>query len=178
MPPYSSYGISVLFLLLATLAWASSVFALPGNWIALLFAILYGWYEGFESVNTWVIAAGISLAGAGELLEFLSSYLGVKKFGGERLSGIAALFGAIAGAILGASFLWGIGAIPGTVIGAFAGAFCGEVVAGRRAGALKSAWGAALGRAAGLSAKLGLGGIFLALVYIRVIGGFFTRPIL
>lgn len=173
MPLTLSILLGTLFLLLATLAWASSVFALPGNWIALLFAFLYGWAEGFTAVRPWVLTLGFALAAAGEGAEFLSGYFGAKAFGGSRWAGVGALVGAIAGAIVGAGFGYGLGAIPGTVVGAFAGAALVEVVRARHAGrAAKAALGAALGRALGLSVKLGFGGAFLALLYLRVALGF------
>ena len=167
--------IAILFLLLAAVSWASTVFSLPGNWIVLLLALLYGWAEGFGAVRPWVLVVGLVLAALGEGVEFLSGYFGVKTFGGSRWAGVGALAGAIAGAILGAGFGYGLGAIPGTVLGAFAGAASVEIIRERHAGtAAKAALGAALGRALGLAAKLGFGGAFLALLTIRVALGLMT----
>lgn len=152
------------------MAWASSIFALPGNWIALLLALLYGWAEGFTTVRPWVLVVGLALAAAGEGAEFLSGYFGAKTFGGSRWAGVGALAGAIAGALIGAGFGYGVGAIPGTVLGAFLGAGVAETLVARHAGlAAKAALGAALGRALGLGAKLALGGAFLALLFVRVL---------
>jgi uncharacterized protein YqgC (DUF456 family) len=170
-----SVALAVLFLALATVSWASSVFALPGNWIVLLLALLFGWAEGFGAVRPWVLLVGFVLAALGEGVEFLSGYLGVKTFGGSRWAGVGALAGAVAGAILGAGFGYGLSAIPGTVLGAFAGAASVEIVRERRAGlAARAALGAALGRALGLAAKLSFGGAFVALLYLRVAMRFFS----
>ncbi len=159
-----------LFLLAATAAWALSVFSLPGNWIVLLLTLLYGWYEGFEAVRGWLLLAGALLAGSAELTELLSGYHGTRRFGGSRWTGLAALAGSLVGALAGAAFAWGLGAIPGTLAGAFLGALAAEVLRNRDpAGAVRASLGAALGRAFGLAAKLGLGGVFLALLYARVL---------
>jgi hypothetical protein len=168
-------SISVLFLLLSTAAWASSIFQIPGNWIMLLFALLFGWFEGFETVRPWVLITGLCLFVAAEGLEWVSGYCGAKSFGGSRWSGVFAIIGAVAGAFLGAGFGYGLGAIPGTLMGAFLGALAVEVVRQRHAG--KAIWagtGAALGRAFGLSVKLGAGGLFLALLYVRVLWSLFN----
>ncbi len=163
-------ALSAAFLLLATLAWASSVFSLPGNWIMLLLALLYGWGEGFRAMRPWVLATGFVLFAVAEVAEHLSGYLGARTFGGSRWSGLFALVGAIAGALLGAGFGYGLGAIPGTVLGAFLGALASEFYRQRHAGrAALAGLGAALGRAVGLGAKLGCGGAFLALAAVRVL---------
>jgi uncharacterized protein YqgC (DUF456 family) len=143
----------------------------------LLFAVLYGWYEGFTAVRWWVLLAGFCLLLVAEGLEWVSGYFGAKTFGGSRWGGLFALLGAVVGGLIGASFGYGLGAIPGTVLGAFLGALGVEFVRQRHAG--KAAWagiGAALGRALGLSAKLGFGALFLAMLYVRVIWSLLKPP--
>jgi hypothetical protein len=171
-------SLSVLFLILTSAAWVSSVFQIPGNWVMLLLALLYGWFEGFSAVRPWVLITGLCLFIAAEGLEWASGYCGAKSFGGSRWSGVFAIIGAVAGAILGASFGYGLGAIPGTVMGAFLGALAVEVVRQRHAG--KAIWagiGAALGRAFGLSVKLGAGALFLSLLYLRVLWALFNAAL-
>jgi len=170
MDPSLHLLLSILFLFLSTAAWAASVFQIPGNWVLLLFALLYGWFEGFAAIRPWVLIAGLCLFLVAEGLEAVSGYLGAKRFGGSRWGGVFAIIGAVAGALLGAGFGYGLGAIPGTVLGAFLGALAVELVRQRHAG--RAAWagiGAALGRAFGLSVKLGAGALFLTLLYIRVL---------
>jgi uncharacterized protein YqgC (DUF456 family) len=165
-----AFTVPALFLLAATVAWALVVFQIPGNWIVLLLSLLYGWYEGFRAVAWWVLLAGFLIAAVGEVVEWGTGYLGATRFGGRRLSGFAAIVGSILGGLVGAAFGWGLGAIPGSVIGAFAGALLVEIIRQKKAGkALKVGFGAGLGRAIGLSAKMGLGAAFLALLYIRII---------
>lgn len=170
MDPVLHLSVSVLFLLLSTAAWASSVFQIPGNWLVLFFALLYGWFEGFATVRPWVLMTGLGLFIVAEGLEWVSGYFGAKRFGASRWGGAFAIIGAVAGALLGASFGYGLGALPGTVLGAFLGALSAELVRQRHAG--KAAWagiGAALGRAFGLSVKLGAGALFLVLLFVRVL---------
>lgn len=169
MNPYGLVAVALSFLALASLAWLSSIFHLPGNWIALLLALLYGWSEGFTVIRPWILGVGLGLCALGELLEFLTGFFGARVFGGGRWSGLFALAGAILGALFGATFGYGLGAIPGTVLGAFLGALASELYHQRHAGkAIKAGLGAALGRAAGLAGKLACGGAFLALLWLRV----------
>ncbi len=169
MNSYGQLVVALAFLALAALAWLSSIFHLPGNWIALLLALLYGWSEGFAVIRPWVLGVGLGLCALGELLEFLTGFFGARAFGGSRWSGLFAVAGAILGALVGAAFGYGLGAIPGTVLGAFLGALASELVRQKHAGrAFKAGFGAALGRAAGLAGKLACGGAFLALLWIRV----------
>jgi uncharacterized protein YqgC (DUF456 family) len=170
MQPWLLVTVSALFLLLSTAAWAVSVFHIPGNWLMLIFALLYGWAEGFKAMKAWVFAMGLGLFLVAECLEWAAGYLGTKSFGGSRWGGLFAILGAVLGAVLGAGFGYGLGAIPGTLLGAFMGALVPEFVRQRHAGkALWAGLGAAIGRAFGLSLKLGAGGVFLALLYVRVI---------
>ena len=170
MPTWLLVALSVLFLLLSTAAWVVSVFHVPGNWLMLLFALLYGWAEGFKAMRPWVLAVGLGLFLVAECLEWGAGYLGAKSFGGSWWGGLFAILGAVLGAVFGAGFGYGLGAIPGTLFGAFAGALVPELFRQRHAGkALWAGLGAAIGRALGLSLKLGAGGVFLALLYVKVI---------
>ena len=170
MNPYGQLIVAVIFLAFAALAWLSSVFHLPGNWIIFLLALLYGWSEGFNVIPLWVLGVGLGLCALGELFELLTGFFGARAFGGSRWSGLFAVAGAILGALFGAAFGYGLGAIPGTVLGAFLGALASELVRQKHAGkAIMAGFGAALGRAAGLAGKLACGGAFLALLWVRVI---------
>ncbi len=162
--------LAAAFLILATAAWASSVFAAPGNWITVGLTLIYGLLEGFNVVTWWILAIGVFCASLGELLEFIGSYMGARSIGASRLAGVLAIVGCIVGAVVGASFGWGVGAIPGTILGAFLGALAGELIREKKVGrAIGAGLGAALGRALGLSGKLGFGGGFLLMLYIRVL---------
>lgn len=166
------YGIPLAVLFLCTVAWATNVFSLPGNWISLLFALLYGGYEGFSAVPWWALTVGFLLAGVGELAEFLSGWHGARKSGGSRWTAAAAVAGSIVGALFGAAFGWGLGAIPGTVLGAFLGALSAEVFQrnGSEDAVRRGLW-AGFGRAFGLAAKLGCGAAFLVLLTVRILWG-------
>lgn len=94
-----AFVIPVIFLVLATVAWALIIFQIPGNWVVLLLALLYGWYEGFEAVSWWVLVIGFIVAAIGEGAELAAGYMGAKKFGGRRMAGIVAIIGSIIGAL-------------------------------------------------------------------------------
>jgi hypothetical protein len=167
----------VLLVLFCAAAWASQVFQVPGNWIMVLAASLYGWIEGFGVIKGWLLALGFLLAGLGEAAEFLAGYLGARRFGGDRWAGAGALAGSVVGALLGAGFGFGLGALPGTVLGAFAGALGVAAWRGRHSGkALWAGLGAALGRALGLSTKLASGAAFLVLLALRIGWSFAAGP--
>lgn len=181
LDPYLLAGVSVTLMALAFVAWLTSIFSLPGNWIALLLFVLFGWWEGFVAMRPWVLLLGFALCALGEALEFLSGYFGAKRFGASPWGGILAVAGAILGALLGAGFGYGLGAIPGTVVGAFVGALVAELVRQRHTGAaLRAGFGAALGRAFGLASRLSCGAALLALMGFRVgwqvVGAFWGEP--
>jgi uncharacterized protein YqgC (DUF456 family) len=162
--------LATAFLFLATAAWISSVFAAPGNWIAVALTLLYGLLEGFNVVTWWVLAIGVLAASMGELREFIGSYVGARSIGASRLAGVLAIVGCIVGAVAGASIGWGLGAIPGTILGALLGGLAGELIREKKMNrAIGAGLGAALGRTLGLSGKLAFGGGFLLLLYIRLL---------
>ena len=112
----------LLFLILAE-ASISVVFGMPGTLISFI-AIL-----GFVIITKahyigWitVIIFGV-LTLIGELGETLWGIKDAKRAGVSRKGLIASVGGSIAGSIVLAPFLLGIGALFGAVIGAFAGAF-------------------------------------------------------
>jgi uncharacterized protein YqgC (DUF456 family) len=76
------------------------------------------------------------------------------------------IFGII-GAVMGAPFFFGIGAVIGAFAGAFAGAILMELSQGKRMDeALKSGWGAFIGRVAGTISK---GAVGIAMIAITVL---------
>lgn len=104
------------------LALCSLLLGLPGTFIIVAIALLYGWATGFATIQWSTIGWLALLAVAGELLELLSAGAGAARARPSRRVTIGALCGAFIGGVLGAPLLFGIGALLGALAGAFAGA--------------------------------------------------------
>ena len=135
---------------------ASLVFSIPGTFIILGAAFVYGWLTGFETIDGITLGWLTGLSLLGEVLEFLSSAFG----GGERptrRTAIAAVFGGLVGGLLGAPILFGLGALFGALAGAFAGAAIASLTQqGDASRALRTGLSAMKGRFLGFVTKLAI----------------------
>jgi uncharacterized protein YqgC (DUF456 family) len=137
---------------------------LPGNWLMIGSALLFGWLVEGTVFSTTTLVAVVVIALIGELIEFLAGALGSKKAGGSWWGSAAATVGGIGGAIVGTILLAAIAIPPpistlaGAVAGAFGGAAIMETMRGRKRGeAVKIGTGAAIGHVTGVITKLILG---------------------
>lgn len=161
-------ALAVLVILLMLGSLALHIFGLPGNWLIL--ALAAGWKLYQPDAMTWnfVIILG-SIATVGEILEFVAQYFGGKKYGATGRGNIGAFIGAIGGAILGAPFFFGLGALPGALLGSFGGCLVLELTHGRSLEEAKhSACGAFWGKAFGMAIKLSLGVWMFAMSIPRI----------
>lgn len=96
-------------------------FGIPGTFLILTSAFVYGWVTAFSEVTWSLLGILFLIALLAEVLEFFIGAATTGKYGGSK----QAMFGAIVGSIMGA--IWGTPLLPlvGTLIGAFAGAFAG-----------------------------------------------------
>ncbi len=145
----------LVFLLAVLVCLVLVPIGLPGSWGIVVLAGVYGVVTSFDGVTIWDVVGLALAAGVGELIEFLGSLAGAKKYGASKWGMAAGTVGGIAGAILGV-------AIPppivGSVIGAFAGCFAATVAAEylqakQTKDALKAGVGAFLGRLVSTFAK-------------------------
>ncbi len=150
-------ALAVLVILLMLGSLALHIFGLPANWLIL--ALVAGWKMYQPEAMTWnfiIILAVIAIIG--EVLEFVAQYFGGKKYGASGRGNIGAFIGAIAGAILGAPFFFGLGALPGALLGSFGGCLVLELTHGKSFDEAKHcAWGAFWGKAFGMAIKISLG---------------------
>ncbi len=140
----------ILLFVVMGIATISIVFGLPGTIIefvsVLIFVLLtkahyIGWY-------TVIVLAVLTIIA--ELGETLFGIKDARKAGVSRKAMTASILGAIAGSIVLAPFLLGIGAIIGAVLGAFAGAFAVSIIENKKAAdALHKGWVSAIGRLKG-----------------------------
>ncbi len=146
-------GLVIFFLIIAA-GMIMILFSLPGCWIILADAIIYGLITRFQEVNLWVLLLLLFVATAAEGLEFLAGVYGTKYYGASRRGIIGAIIGAILGAILMSPLLFLIGAVIGAFIGAFLGASIVEYLNDRNyKRAIRAGMGAFLGKLGGILAK-------------------------
>jgi len=164
------YVILAFYLLFSLAGLISLIFGLPGNFVILGASMLYGWYGGFQEITVKIIIILIVLALAGELIEFLLGILGSKKYESSNRAIVGSIIFGIIGAVLGAPFFFGIGAVVGAFAGAFAGAIIVELSQGKKMDeALKSGWGAFIGRVAGTISKGAFGIAMIAITVVSVL---------
>jgi len=146
------------------------IFALPGNWLILISTCLFAWWRWGDGVfSIYTLIAIALLAVLGELLEFAGGMHGAKKAGASWRGSIAALAGAIMGAILG-TFLIPIpfmGTLLGACGGAGLGAWAVEFSSGRKMhDSVRCAVGAGFGELLGITGKLAVGVLIWLIVSI------------
>ena len=137
----------------------SVVPGIPGPPLVFVGALIYGLLTGFVDFGWPVLLTLGVFAALSQILDYLASAYGVKKFGGSRWG----ILGSIVGGVLGLVFF----ALPGLIVGLFAGAFLLELWPGRRGGlaSLKVGGGSLLGFLGGTLLKL--------LLSLTMIGIFF-----
>jgi uncharacterized protein YqgC (DUF456 family) len=151
MSPSLAYALLVLACLAGIVLTPT---ALPGIWLIVLAAVVYGYATDFVTVGWPTIAIVVGLAVVAEVLETVLGGASARRAGGTRRAAWLAIAGGIVGGILGAGLLLGLGAIPGALAGAFLGAFAGEVsLAGDLERARRVGWAALVGRAWGMAIK-------------------------
>ena len=164
------YVVLALYILVALAGLVSLIFGLPGNFIILGASMLYGWYGGFQVITVKIIIILIVLALAGELIEFLLGILGSKRYESSNRAIAGSIIFGIVGAVIGAPFFFGVGAVVGAFAGAFAGAILMELSQGKKMNeAIKSGWGAFLGRVAGTISKGAVGIAMIAITVLAVL---------
>lgn len=164
------YVVLAFYLLFSLAGLVSLIFGLPGNFVILGASMLFGWYGGFQEITVKIIIVLIVLALAGELIEFLLGILGSKKYESSNKAVVGSIIFGIIGAVMGAPFFFGIGAVVGAFAGAFAGAIIVELSQGKKMDeALKSGWGAFIGRVAGTISKGAVGIAMIAVTVVAVL---------
>ena len=146
------------FLLLLLACLSLHVFGLPGNWLLLGLVVLWDalhptLHPGF---GFYALLAGVALAG--EAVELFAQLFGAKRYGATGKGNLGGFLGAFGGALCGAPFFLGLGALVGAVAGAFFGCYTFERLHGRDdAAARRAALGAMYGKVFGLTAKVACG---------------------
>ncbi len=147
----------------------SPFFGLPGTFIIVADALIYGFVTRFQKITFWFLLLLLGLAVLGEIFEFFSNIFGAKHYGASRLGLIGAFLGGIGGIFVGNSLLPVLGPLVGGLVGAFVGAFIFELF--RKEGsrrALSAGLGAFLGRMAAISVKVFITIIMAVLILTKI----------
>lgn len=159
----------LIFLILLNACWLLTVlFMVPGNWLMVISTYLFAWWQWDRGIFGWPVLAAITiLALIAELIEFFAGAGGAKKAGAGWLGAIAAIGGALFGALTGTVMI----PVPlfGTLLGACLGAglftWLIERISGKKhQDSLRSGVGAGTGVLIGTLSKFCLGCLIWLLI--------------
>ena len=141
----------------------SVVPSVPGPPLVFLGALFYSLFHGFVPVGWLVLLVLAVIAALSQVLDYVASAYGAKKFGGSRWG----IWGSILGGLIG--FL--VFSIPGMIIGLFGGAFLLEWWKGNRdlPAALKVGGGSLLGFLGGTLMKVILSLLMIGIFFYDLI---------
>ena len=154
-----SFFIAGFFLVVLAVCVLLNLITLPGNWTMVALVIVWEMFYPGSSLGVTFFVLFIGLALVGEVVEFGAQIYGSKKYGSSKTSTAAGVIGAIAGALAGAPFMFGVGAIFGALFGAWAGCYLAERFIRRQTSelAFRAAQGAMVGKFFGMVIKFGIG---------------------
>ncbi len=141
----------------------SVVPGMPGPPLVFVGALAYALLTGFAKLGWSVMLTLAGLAALSQVLDYLASAYGAKRFGGSRWG----IWGSVLGGLIGLVLF----SLPGMIVGLFAGAVLPELLLGRKdaATSLKIGGGSLLGF---------LGGTLLKLVFSLAMIGIFLYSVL
>jgi uncharacterized protein YqgC (DUF456 family) len=160
----------ILFILILLAGLSLIVFGIPGTFIILIAAFVYGLITEFHDIDAITLLLLLGIALLGELIEFISGLYGAKKFGASKLGMMLALIIGLVGGISGTIIYPFIGTVVGVLLGAFCGAFIGEKMLKKElAPSIRAGFGAFIGRLGGTFMKLVLGIIMVAIILGKIL---------
>jgi uncharacterized protein YqgC (DUF456 family) len=161
----------VTLLILVNLIWlAMIIFTLPGNWLMIITTGLFAWWQWDNSIfSVYTLVAIAILATIGEIIEFFGGAGGARKAGASKRGALGAIFGAIAGAIIGTFWIPVpiFGTLIGTCCGAGVGTYALELMLVKKIDhSIRSGVGAGVGVFIGTTAKFIIGIIIWSIIAI------------
>lgn len=141
----------ILAILLFILGLAGTVLpVLPGAPLVWLGMLVYGLFTGFAKLTAgFYVGQGVAVA-LTLLIDYAATAYGTKRYGGSA----AAIYGSIAGIIIGPFILGPLG----LAVGPFGGALIGELTRGKRPeAAFRAAFGTLIGLVGGAVLKFAVG---------------------
>lgn len=135
----------------------------PGSPLILLGAFIYAWYTDFLVVTWGTLVILLLLTVLSQILDYLASILGAKKFGASRWGMSGAFLGGIIGLFSGG--------ILGILIGPFIGALLLEFLHGQDLPAsLKIGLGTLVGFLGGAIGKIIIALTMIGIFLVKIIG--------
>ena len=156
----------VILVLACLIGVLTTAVRLPGTWIIVAAAAVYGWWSNWTGITGGTIWLLLGVALAAELVELLMSVVTARSAGASRQAAWGGLVGGIVGMFILTIPIPGIGTVIGALLGCFAGATIAEVVVhndlsrGARVGVF-AAIGFALGAALKIAVALAMTGLVL-----------------
>ena len=151
------------------------IFGFPGTWIILAASAIYAWFTDFAFITKQMLIGLLLLALLAELIDFMASSWGARRYGGSKKAMLGTLLGGIFGAIALTPVFFGLGSMLGAFLGAFAGAFFVTYLDLRKMDdAVRVGWGAFLGR---VFATVFKGSIAVAMIAIDLWAVFFSNSV-
>ncbi len=154
------------------IAVAATAVRLPGTWLILGGALLYGWWAEWVGVGGWIIAALVLCAVVAEAAEMFASVVTARKAGASKRAAWGGFIGAFLGMFL-LSFLVPIplvGTMVGALVGCFTGAMIGELSSRREVvQGTKVGFFSALGFVIGMVTKMAIAAAMAGLLVASVV---------
>jgi uncharacterized protein len=158
-----------LYIAGVVLALALVVIGLPGTFVIVITAFIYGYTTGFENLSVNCLLLLLSLSVFAELADNLISMFWARRYGSSARGIVGSIIGALIGSVIGSALLPIIGTILGGLLGSFVGAYLSEYHRLRDNGrAVRAGWGAFAGRMAGIALKLLIAAI-MAYLFLRIV---------
>lgn len=134
---------------------------IPGSPIIFAGALLYAWHTGFAVISWGTLSVLLVLVAASQILEYLASLVGAKRYGAGKWGIIGAFVGGLGGLFLGGIF--------GILIGPFLGAVVFEWIGGRKINdSLQIGFGTLVGIIGGAIGKFIIGLIMVGIFLVQV----------
>lgn len=148
-------AINLLVIIVVIVGIGITAIGLPGNWVILFTALVYGYFDAFVHINTIVLLILLGALLVGELVEFVAGTLGAQKANASKTAIVTAFIGGITGGIIGTGIMPGLGSIAGAIGGSFvSGYFAEYFTTGNKEKAGRVAKSIVVGQALGLVFKL------------------------
>lgn len=161
--------VEILFFLLSLLGVLIMIVGIPGNFVAVVVALLYTLFGKDGQFGWGMFFVFLGLAVSGEVVEQITGVIGAKRYGAGRIGQIGALLGGFVGALLGTMLLPVIGTVIGVFVGCFGLTFLFEYLFGEKneAESARAGTGAVLGKAVAIAYKYAVGFVLLGLMAWR-----------
>ncbi|MFQ5863749.1 MAG: DUF456 domain-containing protein [bacterium] len=144
-------------------------FGIPGTFVIVGNALIYGWLTNFAEMTWKFIGILLLISVLAEVVEFFMGAAAAAKYGASKLG----IFGAILGGFVGAIWLTPLFPVIGTIFGAFLGAFVGATLFEYFASkdmqkSLRAGFGAFLGSVGGKLTKIAAAVAMVVMVGFKI----------